>query len=348
MERNAVTVSGMFGDNHTYFAGSPVVIDISNLQWPEKTPFAICLVEVVYNGQVVGQFKQDTNKQASTTFEISSALRAIWADYDFSAEVSAAQRVGDTGIRAYRPYSLVVYTEYISDDDVFTTTTSGTISGGRCAIGRMTEWERSTVGDQVNADVSYREHRNLRNGDASTKPTESPERVGLTSITSWVDVQNNGTRSVFYPANTTPSGDSQTAHAPVVMRDTLPYTDFLFVNRRGAVETCSALMLEALNVDVETKQYNRVERPRFIPSRSLMAISEGGRKSWLMSSGYQTREWAEWWTMEFLMSRQWWMKYQGIYVPVTVEPAKKSNTIYDHSKQQMPSVEFTVTKALEG
>jgi hypothetical protein len=67
-----------------------------------------------------------------------------------------------------------------------------------------------------------------------------------------------------------------------------------------------------------------------------------------MSSGRQTREWTEWWTLEFLMARKWWMKYQGSFVPVIVEPAKKSNGIYDKAKQQMASVEFTVTLALEG
>jgi hypothetical protein len=52
--------------------------------------------------------------------------------------------------------------------------------------------------------------------------------------------------------------------------------------------------------------------------------------------------------MEFLMARQWWMLYKGSFVPVIVEPAKKQTSIYDRAKQQMPSVEFTVTLALEG
>lgn len=67
-----------------------------------------------------------------------------------------------------------------------------------------------------------------------------------------------------------------------------------------------------------------------------------------MSSGLQTREWAEWWTVEFLMARQWWMQYQGKFVPVVVAPAKKQTNIYDRAKQQMASVEFTVTLAMEG
>jgi hypothetical protein len=87
-----------------------------------------------------------------------------------------------------------------------------------------------------------------------------------------------------------------------------------------------------------------------------MAIGSDGRRSWQMSSGYVTREWAEWWAMEFLggKRKRWWMKYKGpgqatpAYVPVIVEPAKKSISIYDKTKQQMPHVDFTVTLALEG
>ena len=361
----AVTVSGMFGSGHTYFAGSPVVITISGLEWGETvtSPFTIVRVYVYYNGRKVGEFHEDTGGQTTATFDIKSALMAIWADYDFSAEVAAAN--GTTSVsRSYRSYSIEVFTEYLdSTDGEFTRTSSGTFTGGQCALGSFTEWERSIIPTNADADVSYREHENLRNGDASTKPfptTEnpnaSPERVGRSSITSWVDVSNSGTQSVFYPASATAGEDSQSAHAPMVLRDSQEYVDFLFLNRRGAIETCSGLTKEAMQIDVDMKQYSRVERPTFRPSRSLMAIGSDGRRSWQMSSGYVTREWAEWWAMEFLggKRKRHWMKYKGpgqataAYVPVIVEPAKKSIGIYDRTKQQMPHVDFTVKLALEG
>lgn len=365
---NVVTVSGMFGDGHTYFSDSPVVIDISGLQWSQdggaaSSPFTIVRVEVLYEGRVVGEFKADTGGQTSISFDISSALRAIWSDIDFTSDIAkatesassvSAEAIFSGGVRVYREYSLIIYTEYLdSQDGEFTSTSSGEITGGRCAIGGLTELERSQIAHKEDADASHWEHAGLRNGDASTKPATSPERIGVNSITSWVDVQNAGTQSVFYPANATPLSDRQDAHAPLVLRDSMPYVDFLFVNRRGAIETCSGQMLEALGISVDTNHYARVERPTFRPSRSLMAISAGGRKSWNMSSGHQTREWAEWWTMEFLKSRQRWMRYPvgeatGTFVPVIVEPGKKEIDIYDRSKQQMPSVEFTVTLALEG
>lgn len=361
---NTVTISGMFGNDKTYFADSPVVIDISGLQWPSASPFNIVRLEVIYGGNVVGKFKDDTGGQATASFDISSALRAIWAGFDHGNEVSAAQAAHDSsgtgsrtnGLRSYRRYSLKVYTDYIAGDGVFTTSEYGPFAGGSCAIGGFTEWERSIIPSKEAADVSYREYENLRNGDASTKPTSTPERVGSDSITSWVDVQSGGTKSVFYPAGAYQADDSRNEHAPIALRDSQPYVDFLFINRRGAIETCSGMTKEAMGINTDMKQYSRTDGPSFKPTRTLMAIGSDGRRSWQMSSGYVTREWAEWWTMEFLSGKrkQWWMLWKGPglssprYVPVTVKAAKSDTSIYDRSKQQLAHVDFTVTLALEG
>ena len=381
---NIVTISGMFGAGKTYFAGSPVVIDISGLYWGETvtSPFTVVRIVVVYNGRVFGEFHADTGGQTSTSFDISSALRAIWADYDFDAangEIAKAQAAttavaGQAAARNMRPYTLRVYTEYIASDDggVYTVTQCSAvinnveytdIPGGQCVLGSMTEWERSLINDDTKRDVSAFEHTGIRNGDASTKPVETPERVGSTSITSWCDVQEGLTKTIFYPYGVGPETDDVagleqgwTGHAPIVLRDSIPYADFLFLNRRGAIETCSGMTKEAMSISTAVQQYSRSNRPSFKPSRSLMAIGSDGRRSWQMSSGYVTREWAEWWAMEFLggKHKRWWMLWQGPgqaaprYVPVIVKPAKSDTGIYDRSKQQMPHVDFTVTLALEG
>lgn len=136
----------MFGSGHTYFAGSPVVINIDGLEWPGNSPFNIVRVYVYYNSKKVGEFPVDTGGQSSISLDISSALRAIWADYDFSSEVSAAED-HSTSSRSYRSYSLEVLTEYLdSQDGEFTQTSSGIFSGGQCALGGFTEWERSLAG----------------------------------------------------------------------------------------------------------------------------------------------------------------------------------------------------------
>lgn len=354
----AVSVSGMFGSGHTYFNGSPVVIDISGLEWNQNSPFKIVKVNVKYGDTDVGDFHADTGGQSEISFDISSALRAIWADYDFETEVKAATAAltatsvdGQTASRSYRSYSLELYTEYLdsTDNELNSTKCEISPSAGQCMIGAMTEWERYSITNKEDADASSLEHDVPRYGDASTKPASTPERVGADSITSWVDVSNDGTTCVYYPSAAAVQADSTSAHAPIVLRDTTQkYQDFLFVNRRGAVETCSALILEAMNIDIDVDQYNRVERPSFIPTRSLFTIATGGRRSWEMSSGFVDRYWAQWWVQEFLKGQRHWMRIGDKYVPVIVEPAKKSVSIYDRTKQQMPHVDFTVTLALEG
>lgn len=353
---NIVIIDGQFNKDGSYFSDSPVIIRVSGLDWPKinPSPFTIVQVNVVYGGKVVGNFHADTGGQTEITFDISTALQAIWADYTYAAELSAGDSRGST-TRGFRSYSMEMFTEYIADDGVFATSPTATFPGGKCMIGGLTEWERSLVG---NADASAHEFTNLRYGDASTKPhqSDSPlERVGSLSPTSWVDLGASGTTSHYYSAGTTMSKDSNTDHAPLVLRDSVPYVDFLFINRRGAVETCSGHTLESMGINVKITQYGRTERPSFNPVRSLMAIGQDGRRSWQMSSGYVTREWAEWWALEFLggKRKQWWMRYpigdaNGTYVPVIVEPAKQNISIYDRTKQNMPHVDFTVTLALEG
>lgn len=364
----------MFGAGKSYFTDSPVVIDISGLEWPTDettgkptSPFNIVRIFVKHNNKFVGTYHIDTAGQSTASLDISSALRAIWSDYQYEAEVAKANAAlsgnsQQAQSRLMREYILNIQTEYIASDGYFTTTecvdSEGhtDIPGGQCLIGGLTEWERSNIGDKANADASHWEHTGVRNGDASTKPTSSPEIVGKDSISSWVDVQQGYTKSIFYPKTATPQADDTpgsqagwTGHAPILLRDDQQYADFLFVNRRGAVETCSALNLEAMNISTEVKAYARIERPSFKPSRSVFSITQGGpRREWQMSSGMQSREWAEWWAMEFLLARRHWMLYQGSYVPVMIEPAKKQTSIYDRTKQQTPSVEFTVTLALEG
>ncbi len=372
----AVTISGMFGNGKTYFADSPVVINIEGLEWPESSPVTLVMVNVLYQSNVVGRFRIDAVGRSSVTLDISSALRALWSDIDYADAIDAANRVArgespmDIFTLYYRQHSLIVYAEYISPSDgEIVTTSSGEITGGNSLPGRFTEWERHLAGSSVNADLSTLDGTNLRFGDASTKPTSSPERVGRDSITSWLDFdrENHGedrvfAATVFVSSGVSPEPDSPDSHAPLVLRDSVPYVDFLFVNRRGALETCSAVMEESMSMDAETKEYGHPEGVSFVPERSMQDIASGGRRSWSMSSGHQTREWLEWWVSEFLMARRRWMLYtykrfnsstqqyvtERAYVPVTVKPAKKSNTIYDCSKQQMESIEFTVTLALEG
>lgn len=366
----AVTITGMIGADKTYFAYDPVVIIINNLVFPADSPVKVCRIAVMYQSVKVGEFSKEIVNESVAEFNISSALRNIWSDYTYFTDelAAAAGSLGTSGtvhsaMRASRPYTIQVFTGYIIDGQ-YTETSSPVYNAGSCVMGGRTEWERSLIDNIDNADISALEHTGVRYGDASTKPTSSPERVGRDSITSWVDFANTSqeqvsvvTKSIFYPASAPQepddrpsSGTGWAGHAPIVLRDNIPYADFLFVNRFGAVETCSALPKESMELSVSQNRYSRTEGPSYAPVRPLMAIGGDGRRSWNMSSGYVTREWAEWWTLDFLSGKykQWWMLYHGRYVPVVVTPAKTKISIYDRAKQSMPHVDFDVELGYEG
>ena len=377
---DGISISGM--NSGTWFADSPVIIKVEGLDtyWPKKngkpsSPFNVVRVEIIHNSKVYGEVKEDTGGAASIEFDISSALRAIWAEENFSNEVSKANKAAKgsnnhddeyvwTSARYRHEHMYHVYLEYVSDGILEKKDFELTGNNSYSVIGGMTEWERSLIDDDGDKSVTHWDKTNNRFGSASTKPVSSPEHIGNTSITSWVGVGASYTTGKYYASYAKQEADDGTKaanyeyrpHAPTVLRDSQEYVDFLFVNRRGAVETCSGLTKEAMEMGVSTQQYGRVEGPAFKPTRSLAALGSDGRRSWNMSSGYVTRDWAEWWASEFLggKRKRWWMRWKGPgmtaskYVPVIVEPAKKSVTIYDRSKQNMPHVDFTVTLALEG
>ena len=350
----------MVSEDNYYFTDSPVVINIAGYEFGTSA-IRLVVLEVLYNDTVVGEFHQDVGDLPDIDIDISSALKTIWSEYDFSDELLAAKQAADntrstiTALRPARQYKLRCHTEYIdSIDGTYTKSEYIECIGGYCALGGFTELERHLM-DDGDWSIAALYATNPRNGDASTKPRSTPELVGSDSITSWVGSGADGNtvaaKCVFYGPDVQPAPDDNfnwNSHAPMVLRDTQPYIDFLFVNRRGALETCSARMLESMSIPVSTQRYNRTGAPSFRPDPSGFDIAEAGRRTWSMSSGYQTREWAEWWVQEFLPARMRWMRYNGVFLPVSVEPAKKQTVIYDSSKQQHPSVEFTVTLLLAG
>ena len=75
MGNNVVTISGMFGNGKTYFADSPVVIDISGLAWPATSPFCIVNVEVVYN---IPPLTQEGATENKTVGKFEEEFAATW------------------------------------------------------------------------------------------------------------------------------------------------------------------------------------------------------------------------------------------------------------------------------
>ena len=92
-----------------------------------------------------------------------------------------------------------------------------------------------------------------------------------------------------------------------------------------------------------------------------MAVTSDGRGSFDMSSGYVSREEADWWATEFLTARKHWVRMgvkrkltdgawstSSLWLPVAVKPSDDSVVVYDKKEGMLPHIDFTAEVAVSG
>ena len=337
-----MTIGGITGQ---YFAGSPIIVTLGEFGFPANATFKQVVLEVTTTFQsntAMYPFTAEVGSEASLSFDISSALRAAMSKYDFASEVAAANAAigGTQGTvqRSAASFTLSAYTKYMLDGILYTGSTI-TNNGGTAVLGEWDELERYLGNTQPLGGSPV---------VATAKPTADVERVGADSVITTL-VNDTGTTEMKFRNASAESAAAFTRQGRTVLRDSeQEYVDFIFVNKRGAVEAVSALTRESLTYKVKTTEKTLVTGPTFVPSRSTTAYAEPTRGTFKLSSGWQTREWLAWWATDFLRARRWWMRIGGRFLPVTVKPDKESVEIYDRAKQEIHSVDFTATLALEG
>lgn len=130
---------------------------------------------------------------------------------------------------------------------------------------------------------------------------------------------------------------------------------FQFVNGLGVVESVSAEMLETLSTSGSYEK-DIVGAPSSFGSVNRIFLRKSGRRPvYKCSTGYVTREWAEWWHNEFLGSDGFrrslpascWVRLEGKWLPCVTYP-EDDVTIYDRTKGDMTSIAFSVELAIDG
>ena len=126
-------------------------------------------------------------------------------------------------------------------------------------------------------------------------------------------------------------------------------TLFQFVNGYGVVETISAEMLEEVGSRGATEVDEVTAPSSFGNPHGSVARRDERKAVYKCSSGYINKEWAEWWTTEFLGGDKWrkggrckcWVYMGGNWLPCTVVP-DDDITLYDRSKPGLIHVDFEV------
>lgn len=122
---------------------------------------------------------------------------------------------------------------------------------------------------------------------------------------------------------------------------------FLFINGFGLLESVTAVTRDALKYSIQSELYAVPQEIGFRGNTQVVNYATPPAATFSMSSGFVSREWAEWWINEFVVTRKAWMLLGGRYIPVAILP-EETNEVYDRSKPDLMAVNFEVRYSFTG
>lgn len=120
-----------------------------------------------------------------------------------------------------------------------------------------------------------------------------------------------------------------------------------FINGFGAVENIAVRAKDKLSYEVSGETHSLVQEISTRPTDRRYATKSQPVGVYELSSGYVPVRWAEWYVQELLTSPRVWIQIEGKWVPALIE-SEDDCVIYDHSKPEMPHVDFTLRLAIDG
>ena len=341
------------------FAHSPIIVQVVAGNFPAnaylcKVRLRVACTFLLYdaNGNYTAvnsehPFSAEAASGQTIPFNIASAIRSALAR--FSPDANEILRSGETFTYPFVRYHLYAKDEYMLRNVKYETTE--TVFGG------LNNDVPAVNGIGVAGGLSAMERFRTENfpseqansfTNLSRKPTNGEVyAVGDIITHAYFDTQSN--RVVAENATITQGVGSYFSGTRQAFGD--PTADrrlFAFLNSFGVVETASALSKENLEWETGSEEADLSQAPSFHPAPVRTMIQTGGLESYGCSSGPQTREWIAWWATEFLTAKKYWMYDNGLWLPCTITPSAEKITIYDKAEQNLQTVDFNVTPALNG
>lgn len=338
------------------FISNPVIVEATNETNVSGSSMHQTVVEVIsplpssIGESVVAAytFECEATPGGTVSVDISSALRAlidpkewtpiVWADGD-----SISYPSQEFAVRVYDRYLIDGIIERGADSYYPSDANLGAGHGARAYLGGLSELERYAL---------------------SNHPVDFYQKLEFTHKPLTAERWGKGDLRLTSEYS---SGVKTTVHHIADSEATLPsgHHHFLFVNSMGVYETVSAVMRESLSYGMESSVHSLVKSPLYQGATSLSTYKNTPRASFQMSSGYTTREWADWWATEFLAAKFYWIKMKlgnkllqsgntlgwtssALWVPCTITPAEDETLIYDRSEQQLLHVDFEVNLSISG
>lgn len=322
----------------TVLAGNPVIVSVSAGTFPEKSSFRQIVLDVIGDGKEL-QFKTEVSASGETVeFDISSALRSLlWGGaaepQELVSSATAYNRSASFGIR--------VHDEYLMDGEIWKTDAVVNGNTNNLAIGGG-HWETDLTAVTMDQTAWL----------SSTRFTDKPSSgevvcQGTPYFYSDFYSGRQRTRRTTYNTLGAATRDGRNLYITELPSPLNGMQCIAFRNHYGVLETvcCHGKPLEA--VSTLRTNYVRQSAPSYRPGQKGCGITAGPTPYVRLSSGPLDDDWSRWWNTEVCAATEFWLWHRSAWWPCTVEFEEKHD-VYDRSKQELPSVDFTLTLLYKG
>ena len=329
------------------FIENPVVVNVGDFQFDPKATFKQAIVKVEVTSYVhkdVSEylFYADASEQDVISVDISSALRAGMNEYYPTVDEVVGN--GKTYVYPMGTFSVTAWERSLYDGMIWEENET-VARKGKAYYGGLSEYERHTMSHP--ADIFPGTISAIY---VTRKPAEGEVlETGMWRMYAWFingEFRSYASKLTESKENTKESDAGGVFwHQP----KTGTRVQFAFVNSLGVIETISAQTKESHSYQISSERKSLTSSPAYKPNPGITTHKTGGRGVFSMSSGAVSREWADWWTTEFLMAKYYWMLMEdGSWLPVTVQPSNDETLIYNKAEQSLLHVDFDVQISLGG
>ena len=328
---------GRVSENSFFFADDPIVVTVIPNQFEDGGTFrqVAIKIKVDYVGDKENReydfFLPAVDNATPVIGDVSSAIRSTLAQWEYDADSIV---VGSSVTYPHASFSVTAWEREMDTSGNVINYPSSEQGPYRAYLGGVGEYSRFIHGEaypQYNSESGRLEYPSGVEFAFTSKPVDEKFQYGqprCTTSFNGTNVETSVSLATVFPA---------------------PYNGlFLFVNRYGVFETISTIGRESLGYEIRAERKSLSQPPSYASNPIAIAHKQGGGAVWQMSSGFVSREWADWYASEFLMARLYWMRHEGFWLPVTVEPDGDTVMVYDRSDPSLIAVNFIVRAAVSG
>ena len=338
-------------DSGSVLIGSPIEVSVQAESVGSKATFHRVKLIVSAALSTDGQYEDfelssPVTDGETVTFDISDTLRTVAGKFSFSP-ISAETTY------PYLSYKLSAWDEYMIDG-ILNEKVAERVYGSTmyALMGAFTDAERYlSNGQNVVASFSRKPVKGeiCAKNESIVYPLLPSSPIAITDVITsgpTVNIQSlNGLEGINVVGNRIVFVDPEQNNR----------FKFQFVNGMGVIESISAESLESVETSGTTELDAITSPTGFLGVNRRSARKSGRNPKYKLSTGYITKEWAEWWHNEFFCIDEFrknlpascWMLIGGVWFPC-IPVIDDDLVLYDKTQNGMIKIDFTVHLTIDG